>query len=46
MAESTTIKISRDTKERIRMRGEKGDTYEDIIEELLDTVEELEDAEA
>jgi hypothetical protein len=46
MASSTTIKVSRDTKERIRQRGEKGDTYEDIIEELLDTVEEMEEAEA
>ena len=38
----TTIRISEETKEKLRRRGVKGQTYEEIILELLRKVEELE----
>jgi len=42
MKKSCTIKVSEETKERLRKRGEKGMTYEDIIIDLLKKAEELE----
>ena len=33
---SSTMKCSKDTLERLAKRGKKGDTYEDIVKELLD----------
>lgn len=35
----TTIRVTKDTKERLRKRGSKGDTYEDIVVELLKVAE-------
>jgi hypothetical protein len=37
MASSTTIKLSRETRDRIKAMG--GDTYEDTIVEALDALE-------
>jgi predicted CopG family antitoxin len=31
----TTIQISTETKEELQKRGKKGDTYDDVIRELL-----------
>jgi hypothetical protein len=42
VSQSTTIQVNQNVKERLRKRGEKGQTYNEIIENLLDTVEELE----
>ena len=35
MTDNTTIQISLDTKKALEKRGKKGDTYDDIIQELL-----------
>lgn len=35
MTDNTTIQISLDTKKGLEKRGKKGDTYDDIIQELL-----------
>ena len=35
----TTIRVSESTKERLRKRGTKGDTYEEIVVELLEIAE-------
>jgi hypothetical protein len=40
--DATTVKLSQSTKERLRERGQKGDTYEDIILDLLAIAEEAE----
>lgn len=40
--DSTTIKISKELKERLNALGRKGDTYEDIIWRLLKAFEERE----
>lgn len=37
--DTTTIQVSRTTKERLEDRGIKGDTFEDIISDLLDQTE-------
>lgn len=42
MSQPTTIQVDQDVKERLRRRGEKGETYNEIIENLLDTVDEIE----
>lgn len=42
MAEETTIRISKELKERLRKRGEMGESYEDVIRKLLDKVEKTE----
>jgi hypothetical protein len=42
MKKTCTIKVSEETKEKLRKRGEKGMTYEDIILDLLKKAEELE----
>lgn len=42
MSERTTVNVSRDTWKRLTMRKEPGDTYDDVISELLDQVEETE----
>ena len=42
VSQPTTIQVNQDVKERLRKRGEKGQTYNEIIENLLDTVEEME----
>jgi len=39
---NTTIHLRDDTKARLEERGSKGDTYDDIVRELLYRVEELE----
>jgi predicted transcriptional regulator len=36
MAETTTVRVSDETKERLDKAGNKGDTYDDIINRLLD----------
>ncbi len=33
---TTTISLKEETKERLRQRGEKGESYDDIIRRLLD----------
>ena len=38
----TTVNVSHDTWKRLTMRKEPGKTYDDVIAELLDTVEECE----
>jgi len=35
----TTIRVSEPTKERLRKRGAKGETYEEIVVELLEIAE-------
>lgn len=37
----TTIAISKETKEKLRRFGEKGDTYDQIIEQLAETYEDF-----
>lgn len=37
--DSTSIRIDKDVRDRLKERGSKGDTYNDIIEELLDETE-------
>ncbi len=42
----TTAKFSRETLERLKKRGKMGDSFEDVVNSLLDdTDEELEDEE-
>ena len=33
---TTTIAVSSETKERLRLLGEKGETYEQILKKLID----------
>ena len=40
--EITTIRISKEVKERLKKYGKMGMTYEDVIVELLNRVEKLE----
>ena len=40
--EWTTVKISRETHERLKRIGRKGDTFDDIIRRLLDFYEKKE----
>lgn len=42
MAEETTIRISKELKERLRKRGEMGESYEDVIRKLLDKLDNME----
>lgn len=42
MAEETTIRVSKELKERLRKRGEMGESYEDVIRKLLEKVEKTE----
>lgn len=37
--DSTTIKVKNTTRDRLIKRGMKGDTYDDIIQLLLDSTE-------
>ena len=41
----TTMKLSKETLDRIRGHGNMGDTFEDVVNRLLDSDEELEDEE-
>ncbi len=41
MVESTTIKITKATKDRLTKYGMMGDTYEDVITRILDEYEEM-----
>jgi len=41
----TTAKFSRETLERLKERGKMGDSFEDVVNSLLDADEELEDEE-
>ena len=45
MASMTTISLQRETKERLRKLGSKGQTYDEVIRGLLDlaTIRELDD---
>lgn len=40
--EISSIRISKELKERLRRRGEMGKSYEDVIRELLEKVERTE----
>jgi hypothetical protein len=44
MENRTTVNVSEDTWKRLTMRRGPGDTYDDVITELLDIAEEQEDA--
>jgi len=35
----TTIRVSSDTKERLKKYGDMGMSYDDVVQELLDRVE-------
>jgi len=39
----TTIRVSAETKDRLKQYGEMGMSYEDVLQGLLDRVEELDD---
>ena len=45
MASMTTISLQRETKEKLRKLGSKGQTYDEVIRGLLDlaTIRELDD---
>lgn len=43
--ESTTIQVSINTWQRLSFRKEPGDSFDDVITELLDKVEDLEEKE-
>jgi len=36
MSEITSIKLTKNTKKKLAKRGEKGDTFEQILSKLLD----------
>ena len=36
----TSIRLEAETKERLRKRGEKGDSYDKIVRQLLDIADE------
>ena len=38
-AEQTTVRISIETRDRLMALGKKGETYEEIIRSLLDTMD-------
>lgn len=38
--DQSTVRLSKATKERLRQLGAKGDTYEEIVVELLEIAEE------
>ena len=38
----TTMKIKKETLERLKEHGEMGDSFEDVVNRLLDEAEELE----
>jgi len=40
--ERSSVGLFKSTKQRLADRGSKGDSYDDIVVELLDTVEEYE----
>jgi len=39
----TTMKIAKDTLERLREHGRMGDSFEDVVNKLLDESEEIND---
>jgi len=39
----TTMKMSRDTLERLKERGKMGDSFENVVNRLLDDSEEIEE---
>jgi len=41
-SEVTTIRVSREVKERLKRHGKMGMSYEDVITKLLDKVEKME----
>ncbi|MEY7850277.1 hypothetical protein AB7C87_13880 [Natrarchaeobius sp. A-rgal3] len=41
--ETTTVTVSKKTWKRLTMRKEPGDSFDDVISDLLDTAEELEE---
>jgi predicted CopG family antitoxin len=45
MASTTTISLQRETKEKLRKLGSKGQTYDDVIRDLLEraSIRELDD---
>ena len=40
--QNTTVTVSRDTWKRLQMRKEPGDSFDDVISDLLEEVEEAE----
>jgi len=38
----TTIWVSRETKQRLRKRGEMGMTFDELLQDVLDRIDELE----
>lgn len=45
MPDDTTVRISRDTWRRLNRRREPGDSFEDVIDRVLDTADQYEHAE-
>ena len=41
MANGTTIAVSKQTKEKLNRLGQKGETYDDIIENMCETYEDF-----
>ena len=41
MSEITTIKVTKEIKERLRKHGEMGMSYEQVIVKLLDKIEKI-----
>lgn len=46
MGKMTSIQISADTQERLKDRGRMGDSYEKVVVNILNRIEELERKEA
>lgn len=40
--EKSTLRISHELKERLRQKGEMGESYENVIRKLLDKIEKVE----
>jgi len=41
MDESTTIKVTKSTRDRLLLYGKMGDTYEEVLSRILDEYEEM-----
>lgn len=42
MGETTTIPLSKETRDLLKKYGQKGETYDELIRRLLDTAEQME----
>jgi len=39
MSDTTTIKVKKDTRDKLKDRGKKGESYDEIINRLIDRVD-------